>query len=106
VPTNLSNEQWERVKSVFGAALDRQPGERSAFVFDTCGSDKRVRREVERLLIEHERGRTFLARPAVGSAWPTGAVASPQKELDASSSDPSSSPDEGRFPVGRLLAER
>ncbi|HEX7288672.1 MAG TPA: serine/threonine-protein kinase [Candidatus Angelobacter sp.] len=47
-------DRWKRMKELFGAALERDPGERSAFLREACGQDDDLRREVESLLSAHE----------------------------------------------------
>jgi non-specific serine/threonine protein kinase/serine/threonine-protein kinase len=46
-------EQWQRVKEIVGAALERTLTERSAFLDQACGQDKSLRAEVESLLSAH-----------------------------------------------------
>jgi serine/threonine-protein kinase len=46
----ITGEQRTRVEEVLSAALDRDSGERAAFVERACGGDAEVRREVESLL--------------------------------------------------------
>ena len=52
-------EQWERVKSLFDAALERPPSEREQFVARNC-RDESVRLEVLSLLSNHESAGSFL----------------------------------------------
>jgi serine/threonine-protein kinase len=59
----MKPEQWERVKELCGAALQRAPGERVQFLAAACADDS-VRREVETLLAAYES--QFMERPAVG----------------------------------------
>jgi serine/threonine-protein kinase len=62
---DLPPDQWRRVKEVFGAALERTPAERAAFLEAACGTgDNVVRREVEALLAAHQESDSFLERPA------------------------------------------
>ena len=56
--------QWERIKEVFGAALERRPSDRAAFLDHACAGDTDVRREVDSLLAAHEASDTFLETPA------------------------------------------
>jgi eukaryotic-like serine/threonine-protein kinase len=42
--------QWERVKELFDAALQREPGEREDFLKSACGPDDSLREEVRSLL--------------------------------------------------------
>ena len=46
----MATEKRSRVEEVLSAALDREPGERAAFVERACGGDPELRREVESLL--------------------------------------------------------
>jgi TolB-like protein/Tfp pilus assembly protein PilF len=50
-----------RVEEVCDAALDRDAGERTAFVAATCGDDDALRREVEALLAHAQTAEGFLA---------------------------------------------
>lgn len=42
--------KWERIKDLFGSALEREPGDRSAFLRSACGQDEELRVELESLL--------------------------------------------------------
>jgi serine/threonine protein kinase len=46
-------EQWPRIKEIVGAALEREPHERSAFLDEACAHDVSIRAEVESLLAAH-----------------------------------------------------
>ncbi|HTD87562.1 MAG TPA: protein kinase, partial [Candidatus Binatia bacterium] len=46
----MAGHKRERVEEVFSAALEREPGERAAYVAHTCGNDAELRHEVESLL--------------------------------------------------------
>jgi serine/threonine protein kinase len=46
----MERSRWEKVKSVFGSALEREPGDRGDFVAAQCGNDEELRAEVLRLL--------------------------------------------------------
>jgi eukaryotic-like serine/threonine-protein kinase len=66
---DLSPDQWQRVKEVFSAALERAPAARAAFLDEACGAgDALVRREVEALLAAHQASDTFLNTPAAVGA--------------------------------------
>ncbi|HXH66239.1 MAG TPA: serine/threonine-protein kinase, partial [Candidatus Limnocylindrales bacterium] len=58
-------ENWEKIKEVFGAALECDPGRRAAFLDQACLQDAALRGEVESLLSAH-------ANPAdlSNSPWP------------------------------------
>jgi len=46
-------EQWQKVKEIVGAVLEREPEERSAFLDEACADDGELRAEVESLLAAH-----------------------------------------------------
>jgi len=46
-------EQWQKVKEIVGAALERGPEERSVFLDEACAPDGELRAEVESLLAAH-----------------------------------------------------
>ncbi|MGH9958451.1 MAG: serine/threonine-protein kinase, partial [Pyrinomonadaceae bacterium] len=64
----MTPEQWQKVKEVFESALERAPGERSAFLDGACDGDESLRGEVESLLASYEEGESFMERPAVALA--------------------------------------
>jgi eukaryotic-like serine/threonine-protein kinase len=59
----VTSAQWELVKELFEAALDRRRADRSAFIAEACGDDQKVRQEVESLLKAHERDSDFMNEP-------------------------------------------
>lgn len=67
--SNVTSTQWQLVKELFEAALDRPESERSAFIRDACHGDHEVVREVESLLLAHERDLDFMNEP-VGTLLP------------------------------------
>ena len=66
MPGTDSDERWRRQGEIFHRALEKEPGERSAFVEGACGDDQELRREVEALLAGHDRGSPLDA--SVGAA--------------------------------------
>jgi serine/threonine protein kinase len=46
----MTPERWQRVSDIFGAALDRPPHERNAYLAEACRDDTALRAEVETLL--------------------------------------------------------
>ena len=46
-------EQWQKVKEIVGAALEREPSERTAFLDEACSQATELRAEVESLLAAH-----------------------------------------------------
>jgi hypothetical protein len=53
----------ERVKKVFGDALEVDRAERETFLRTACGADLELRNEVALLLKSHDRGEAFLEVP-------------------------------------------
>src|SRR5260370_17298272 len=64
----MTPERWQKVKEIFQAALERAPGERSAFLERMCGGDESLRREVESLVAAHEKDGGFIDSPAYEAA--------------------------------------
>ena len=52
--------RWKKVNDLFLSALERAPGERAAFLDESCHGDEGMRREVESLLTSHERAEHFI----------------------------------------------
>src|SRR5205809_4102999 len=53
-------------ETIFGRAIDiAAPAERAAFLDQACGHDPELRREVEKLVVDHFRAGQFLEQPAV-----------------------------------------
>ena len=63
----MNPEQWARVKDVFNAALEQEPGARRAFVADASAGDDTVRSEVERLLDAHVESADFIEQSAAAT---------------------------------------
>ncbi len=92
----ISPENWENVKALFEAALDLAPHERVSLL-GSESVDPRVREEVERLLAEHDRARSFLSNPAYANL-----------KLDQTENQGRFVPGElldGKFRISRMLAE-
>ena len=51
--------QWQRIKELFDAALEREPGERAALLDRTCGADPALRAEIESLLLAYAHAGAF-----------------------------------------------
>jgi non-specific serine/threonine protein kinase/serine/threonine-protein kinase len=43
-------EKWEKIKEILGAALEKEPSQRPAFLKEACGADDSLRAEVDSLL--------------------------------------------------------
>src|SRR5262245_18778421 len=57
---SMTPDRFQRVRQIFGAALELPPAERAAFLQDACRGDSQMVREVERLLVSHEEAGSFL----------------------------------------------
>ena len=64
----MTPERWQQVKEIFQSALERAPGERSAFLANACGGDESLRKEVESLIASHEKDGSFIDSPAYQGA--------------------------------------
>src|SRR5215831_19798742 len=64
----MKPERWEKVIDLFQSALERAPEERAAFLDESCRGDEDMRREVESLLISHQRAENFIEVPAFEAA--------------------------------------
>ncbi len=71
----MTPEVWQRVKEVLAGALEREPGDRPAYLDQAC-AEQSLRNEVESLIATHEMGDiSFLEQPAIESgALETGTV--------------------------------
>src|SRR6185503_3471363 len=92
----MTPERWREIERLYYAALDRDAGERAAFLNEACGSDDALRREVESLFDYQTKAKDFIEAPAsnvhLGLLSRVLAPVRAQHESSAS----------GRF-VGRLL---
>jgi len=59
-------ERWRQIDDLFQRALERDPGERSAFLRVETGADADLGREVRSLLEANDRSGAFLESPAEG----------------------------------------
>src|SRR5215469_7736056 len=56
----MTPERWKLVEKLFNAALEREKGQRGAFLLQACQGDEDVRREVESLLAQEKPADGFL----------------------------------------------
>jgi serine/threonine protein kinase len=64
----MNPERWEKVKELFDAALQCEPGERRRFLERICGDDIELREEVASLLASHEEAGSFITADAIEDA--------------------------------------
>jgi eukaryotic-like serine/threonine-protein kinase len=60
----MKPERWQKIDQLFHSTIEWPPPERSHFLSQECGDDEDLRREVESLLLAHEREGNFLDAPA------------------------------------------
>ena len=63
----MKPERWKQINDVLVSALELEALERTAMVKEACGSDERLRLEVESLLAAHEQANDFLEESIVGA---------------------------------------
>src|SRR4029078_8364334 len=56
-------EDWSQIREVLRAALERDPGQRAAFLVEACGEAAPLRQSVDALLAAHEEAGDFLESP-------------------------------------------
>src|SRR5215510_1023343 len=66
----MNPERWRQVDQLLGAALERAPAERAAFISEACGGDDSLRREVEALLAFEGEAKSFIEAPAYAVVAP------------------------------------
>jgi predicted Ser/Thr protein kinase len=79
----MTRERWKQVEELYHAALEKEPGDRAAFVAQAAAGDRELQIEVESLLAQDD-PRPLLERPAwqaVSLATKTAMELSPGAEL-------------------------
>jgi hypothetical protein len=67
----VTTPDWERVKTLFNAAVDLATHDRAVYLRRVCGADQQLRHEVESLLASHDGAGEFLEHTAVTEAATT-----------------------------------
>src|SRR6478609_4462787 len=65
----MDADRWNHAKSIFAAALEREPGERDEFMRTACGGDESLRLELASLLSAYNTGDGLSTPP-----WPATAA--------------------------------
>lgn len=65
----MDPDRWDRVRTIYHAALDKDPEERASFLEEVCGDDRALHQEVGSLLAEGSAA-SFLEQPAWQPAPP------------------------------------
>jgi len=63
----MDSERWQAIAHLYESVLERQPGERTAFLAQAAGADDALRREVESLL-EHDGTPVLIDEPMLETA--------------------------------------
>lgn len=66
----MDTDRYKRLKKIFQDAVERPPGERSAFIDTACEGDKELRKEVMSLLSADTDAGSFLAPPDTSGLSP------------------------------------
>src|SRR5450631_2799092 len=61
----MTPELWQRLKPLFHAALDREPGKRAQFVDQACADDADLKRQLNALIHAEEQGTGSFGGPLV-----------------------------------------
>lgn len=64
----MNPQRWQQIDQLFHSALERNGGERAAFLAHACIEDERLRQEVESLLSFHDLATSFIEKPAGDAA--------------------------------------
>ncbi len=64
----MNLERYQRIQAVLQAALEKEPGQRAAFLNEACAGDDSLRRQVESLIVSGEQAESFLESPAAEMA--------------------------------------
>ena len=101
----MKPDRWRKVDQLFEAALERPPQDRAAFLDQACGSDRELRREVEKMLNFDRQAEDFIQTDVfnVAARLITKPGDGPQKRPVSFTSD---SIDDARFIPGDVLADR
>jgi eukaryotic-like serine/threonine-protein kinase len=96
----MTSERWHKIKELFSEALDCPESELAQFLNRSCGDDRKLKYEVEKLLDSYNEDDPFLEGPAVAE------IASLFKEEGDADFLSTSDSSEPRFENGIVLNER
>lgn len=91
----MEPDRWRQIEELCHAALEREEGQRTAFLAEACAGDESLRREVESLLAHENTARDFMEAPAMEVA----AKAEGKNRSGSRSSNPASS-----FAAGKTVS--
>src|ERR1700679_2372820 len=100
--------QEQTVEQLFGAALDRRPEDRRAFLDHVCAGAPELRQRLEELLLADERAGSFLERGIIIPPAEESDATRPTLETNGARTSPrvSDLSAVGRFKPGQMIASR
>src|SRR5438552_6331182 len=60
----MKPERWQQIKILLQSALEREPGQRAAFLAEACADDESLRSDVESFIGSYEQAGDFIEAPA------------------------------------------
>ena len=96
----MKPDRWRKVDELFEAALEHEPGRRASFLDQACGTDKDLRREVEKMLDFEKQSEDFIKTDVFDVA--ARLITQPRVQT----SPTSESIDDARFVPGDVLLAR
>src|ERR1044072_3825574 len=97
----MKPDRWRKVDELFEAALEHQPGRPGAFLQQAVGTDKELRREVEKMLDFEKHSEDFIKTDVFDVA--ARLITKPRLKTSSHTAD---SIDDARFVPGDVLLER
>ncbi len=64
----MTPERWQQIEEIYHRALERNAGERAAFLNEACGDDHALRRRIDLLLSHENEAPQFIETPALAMA--------------------------------------
>lgn len=66
----MNPERWRQLSGIYQLALEREPGERAAYLEEACAGDAELLEQLRSLLAAHDEAGVFFEAPAVEFAAP------------------------------------
>jgi serine/threonine protein kinase len=64
----MTPEHWQQVKEIFNSALEYEPAARAEYLSRVCSGNEPLRKELESLIVAHEKDGSFIDEPAFQAA--------------------------------------
>ena len=61
----MKPDRWRQIDKLLYVALEKEPGQREAFLQEACGEDQELRQELDSLVKSYERAESFIEAPAL-----------------------------------------